>query len=203
MLTTRYAVMLFLACWFNGFQMSAVAEENAANAQAIFAGGCFWCMEQPFDELPGVLQTIPGYTGGTVKNPTYEQVSSGVTGHFEAIKIIYNPSQISYAKLLDIYWRNIDPTDDTGQFCDKGDQYRSAIFYQNEQQKQLAEQSIAALKQHKTFSEPVLTLLLPGEEFFPAEEYHHDYYHENPIRYKFYRYTCGRDKRLKALWGKQ
>lgn len=175
--------------------------DTPAVAEAIFAGGCFWCMEKPFDELPGVLKTISGYTGGQLKNPTYEQVSHGSTGHFEALKITYDPAKVSYEKLLDVFWHNIDPTDAKGQFCDKGLQYRSAIFFQNASQQKLAEQSKTTLDSAKLFSEPIKTLLLPATEFFDAEAYHQDYYQKNPIRYEYYRFRCGRDDRLNALWG--
>jgi peptide-methionine (S)-S-oxide reductase len=148
-----------------------------------------------------VIKTTSGYTGGQLTNPTYEQVSSGTTGHFEAIQITYNPAKVTYEQLLAVFWHNIDPTDAKGQFCDKGDQYRSAIFYQNEPQKRLAEQSKATLDSFKPFSEPIVTLLLSATEFFPAEDYHQDYYQKNPVRYKYYRFSCGRDQRLKAVWG--
>jgi len=170
-------------------------------ARATFAGGCFWCMEPPYDKLDGVISTTSGYTGGTKLNPTYEQVSGGHTGHFEAIEVLYDPKKVSYEKLLEVFWHNIDPTDQHGQFCDKGPQYRSAIFYHDEEQKRLAEQSKSALVASKPFKEPVVTEILPASEFYPAEEYHQDYYRKNPIRYKFYRGGCGRDQRLEAVWG--
>ncbi|MBJ6726470.1 peptide-methionine (S)-S-oxide reductase MsrA [Geomesophilobacter sediminis] len=170
--------------------------------KATFAGGCFWCMEHPFDELPGVVSVTSGYTGGTRKNPTYEEVSAGGTGHAESVQVVYDPSRISYQKLLDVYWHNIDPTVKDRQFCDVGHQYRSAIFYHNEEQRRLAEQSKRALEQHKPFAGPIQTEIVPASTFYPAEEYHQHYYKKNPIRYKFYRTNCGRDRRLKELWGR-
>jgi peptide-methionine (S)-S-oxide reductase len=167
-------------------------------AKATFAGGCFWCMVHPFDSLPGVVSVTSGYAGGDVKNPTYEQVSAGGTGHREAVQIIYDARRISYAKLLDIFWHNIDPTDNAGQFCDKGAQYRSAIFYYDETQKRLAEESKQALQ--RRFKQ-VYTDIVPAGEFYAAEDYHQDYYKKNPIRYQFYRFNCGRDRRLAQVWG--
>ncbi len=172
-----------------------------ARSLATFAGGCFWCMEHPFDELEGVISTTSGYTGGHKKDPTYEEVSAGGTGHTEAVQIVYNPQKISYARLLEVFWRNIDPLDKAGQFCDKGSQYRSAIFYHSEDQKRLAEQSKKALEESKRFSQPIVTEIVSASTFYPAEEYHQDYYRKNPLRYKFYRYGCGRDRRLHELWG--
>jgi len=170
-------------------------------AEAIFAGGCFWCMEPPFDELPGVIATISGYTGGTKKDPTYQQVSSGRTGHAESVKVVYDPTVISYQKLLDVYWVNVDPLAVDRQFCDHGDQYRTAIFYLNDEQKQLALASKKKLEESGRFDQPIATQIVPAGKFYPAEEYHQDYYKKNPIRYKFYRYNCGRDQRLQQLWG--
>jgi peptide-methionine (S)-S-oxide reductase len=168
-------------------------------AKATFAGGCFWCMEPPYDEIPGVISTISGYTGGTTKNPTYEQVSAGTTGHAEAVEISYDPNKVSYEKLLEVFWRNIDPLTANAQFCDHGSQYRSAIFYHDESQKKLAEKSKQAVQQR--FKQTVVTEIVPAREFYPAEDYHQDYYKKNPIRYKVYRYSCGRDQRLQELWG--
>jgi peptide-methionine (S)-S-oxide reductase len=169
-------------------------------AKATFAGGCFWCMEPPFDKLDGVISTTSGYTGGHKENPTYEEVSSGTTGHAEAIQIVYDPGKIGYGKLLDVFWRNVDPTDGGGQFCDRGKQYRTAIFYHDDEQKRLAHKSKKALIESKGFKE-IATEITAASTFYPAEEYHQDYYTNNPVRYKFYRYSCGRDKRLKELWG--
>ncbi|MGA8752153.1 peptide-methionine (S)-S-oxide reductase MsrA [Candidatus Deferrimicrobium sp.] len=170
--------------------------------KATFAGGCFWCMEHPFDALPGVLSVTSGYTGGQKKNPTYQEVSAGGTGHAEAVQIVYDPSKITYGKLLDVFWHNIDPTTVDRQFCDSGHQYRSAIFYHTEEQRKEALQSKAELEKTKPFKEPVVTGIDPAGVFYPAEEYHQHYYKKNPIRYWYYRNGCGRDQRLKELWGK-
>lgn len=178
---------------------SAMAATNLE--KATFAGGCFWCMEHPFDEIPGVVSVTPGYTGGQKKNPTYEEVSAGGTGHAESVQIVYDPAKVTYEKLLDVYWHNIDPVAKDRQFCDTGHQYRSAIFYHNEEQHRLALQSKALLEKNKTFKEPIATEIVQATEFYPAEDYHQHYYKKNPIRYKYYRTTCGRDKRLKELWG--
>ncbi len=170
-------------------------------AKATFAGGCFWCMQPPFDKVKGVVSTTAGYTGGHTPQPTYEQVSAGGTGHVEAVQVVYDPAQVSYANLLEVFWHNVDPIDAAGQFCDKGSQYRSIIFYYNDEQKRLAEASKAALESSGRFSQPVVTEIRPAAEFYPAEDYHQDYYRKNPLRYKFYRFACGRDARLQTLWG--
>lgn len=171
------------------------------SATATFAGGCFWCMEGPFDELDGVLSTTSGYTGGHTANPTYDRVSAGGTGHAEAVEVVYDPTRISYQELLTVYWRNVDPTTPNAQFCDHGDQYRPAIFYHNDAQRRWAEASKEEIDRTKTFSAPIVTEITQATEFYPAEEYHQDFYRKNPIRYKFYRLTCGRDARLTELWG--
>jgi len=176
----------------------AAAPPPQPRAVATFAGGCFWCMEGPFDKLPGVISTTSGYTGGTKARPTYEEVSAGITGHRESVQVVYDPRKVTYAQLLDTFWHNVDPTDDTGQFCDHGPQYRSAIFYHDSEQKRLAEASKAALQ--KRFR--VVTDIVPASQFWPAEEYHQDYYKKNPVRYHFYRFNCGRDHRLEQVWGK-
>ncbi len=182
--------------------LSAVTFAATANLEkATFAGGCFWCMEHPFDEIPGVVSVTAGYTGGQKPNPTYKEVSAGGTGHAESVQILYDPQKVSYSKLLDVFWHNIDPTTKDRQFCDSGHQYRSAIFYHNEEQKRLAMQSRDLLEKNKPFREPIVTEIVPATEFYPAEDYHQHYYKKNPIRYKFYRTTCGRDQRLKELWG--
>ena len=175
---------------------------SAKTEVATFAGGCFWCMQPPYDALKGqgVVKTVVGYTGGHLDNPTYPEVSSGTSGHVEAIEVYYNPEKISYQELLTVFWHNIDPTVENQQFCDKGEQYRSAIFYQNEEQKQLDEESKAKVIQEYKFPH-VYTEILPAQTFYPAEDYHQEYYKKNPVRYKYYRYRCGRDKRLKQLWG--
>lgn len=170
-------------------------------ATATFAGGCFWCMEPPFDRLEGVVATVSGYTGGSTPNPTYEEVSSGRTGHIEALQVIYDPARVSYAQLLEVFWRNINPTDGGGQFVDRGSQYRSAIFYHDAEQKRLAEESLARLADSGRFRQPLVTRIVPAGPFYPAEEYHQDYYRKNPIRYKFYRYNSGRDQFLESVWG--
>lgn len=170
--------------------------------KATFAGGCFWCMEPAFDRLDGVVSVTVGYTGGTTRNPTYEEVSSGSTGHAESIEIVFDPAKIGYGKLLDVFWRNIDPTMKNRQFCDVGAQYRSAIFTRNDAQKKLAEESKKALEASGRFGGKIFTEIVPASEFFPAEEYHQKYYRKNPVRYKFYRTSCGRDRRLGDLWGK-
>ncbi len=172
-------------------------------AVAIFAGGCFWCVEADFDKVPGVLSTTSGYIGGTVANPTYSQVSSGGTGHAEAVKIVYDPQMVTYDKLLYVFWRNVDPLTKDAQFCDYGDQYRTAIFTLNEEQKKLAEASKAALDKSGRFKRPIVTEIVAAGPFYAAEEYHQDYYKKNPVRYNFYRYNCGRDARLDELWGKE
>ena len=166
---------------------------------ATFAGGCFWCVEADFDKVKGVLTTVSGYTGGNVTNPSYEQVSAGGTGHYEAVQVYYDPNQVSYETLVDYFWRHIDPTDASGQFCDKGDQYRTAIFYSNGTQRKIAETSKAALLTSGQF-EAVVTAILPAKTFYPAEEYHQEFYLKNPVRYRYYRFTCGRDQRIKKLW---
>jgi len=170
--------------------------------KATFAGGCFWCMEAPFDTLPGVVSVTAGYTGGSVENPTYEQVSAGRTGHAEAVQIVYDPSRIAYGKLLEIFWRNVDPTVKDRQFCDVGSQYRTGIFYHGEEQRMLAEKSKEELMKNKPFQGPVVTEITAAGPFYPAEEYHQHYYKKNPIRYTYYRTSCGRDGRLRQLWGK-
>jgi peptide-methionine (S)-S-oxide reductase len=181
---------------------AGIAATNNDTSVATFAGGCFWCMEGPFDKLEGVISTTSGYTGGHTENPTYKQTSTGRTGHTEAVQIVYHPEQVSYEKLLDVFWHNIDPTTADQQFCDRGSQYRSEIFYHDDEQKQLAETSKAALNKNKPFSEPVVTQISKASIFYAAEDYHQDYYKKNPIRYRYYRHGCGRDKRLEQLWGK-
>jgi len=168
---------------------------------ATFAGGCFWCMVPPFARLDGVVSITSGYTGGRTLNPTYEEVSAGGTGHAEAVEILFDPEKIRYEALLEVFWHNVDPTADDHQFCDHGNQYRSEIFYHNEVQKRSAEESRAALEKSKPFREPIVTKITRAAAFYPAEEYHQDFYKKNPLRYKLYRHQCGRDHRLKELWG--
>ena len=171
-------------------------------ATATFAGGCFWCMEPPFDKLDGVVSTTSGYIGGHKKSPTYKEVSAGGTGHAEAVQVVYDPQKIRYGQLLDVFWHNIDPITPDRQFCDGGNQYRSAIFVHDEMQRRVAEESKKELNASGRFEQPIVTQIAPASEFYAAEDYHQDYYRKNPVRYKFYRYRCGRDKRLEELWGK-
>lgn len=178
-----------------------VAVQPGRLEKAVFAGGCFWCMEAPFDTLPGVVSVLPGYTGGHKLNPTYKEVSAGGTGHAEAVQITFDPAKTSYDRLLAVFWHNIDPTVTDRQFCDTGNQYRSAIFYHSEEQRRAAVQAKGALERSKPFKEPVVTGIEPAGEFYPAEEYHRHYYKKNPLRYKYYRNGCGRDQRLQELWG--
>lgn len=179
---------------------AAYSEENKTET-AVFAGGCFWCVEHAYDEVEGVISTVSGYIGGHTENPSYEEVSMGRTGHAEAVQVVYDPEKVSYEELLSVFWRNIDPTTPNRQFCDQGSQYRSAIFYLGETQKEQAEASKRALEQSKPFPEPIVTGIVKAATFYPAEDYHQDYYHKNPVRYKLYRYGCGRDKRLEEVWG--
>jgi peptide-methionine (S)-S-oxide reductase len=178
----------------------ATGAAPGATSTAIFAGGCFWCMEGPFDEIPGVIGTTSGYTGGNRANPTYREVSSGRTGHAEAVQVTFDPKKVSYETLLKVFWRNVDPLDASGQFCDKGSQYRSAIFYTDAQQQKLAEKSKAAASQQLNAS--IVTEITPAAPFYPAEDYHQNYYQTHTAKYKFYRYACGRDRRLEEVWGK-
>ena len=172
-------------------------------AVATFAGGCFWCVESDFDAVPGVAETTSGYTGGTVDNPTYKQVSEGGTGHREVVQIRYDPKQVSYERLLHIFWRSVDPTDDGGQFCDRGESYQTAVFAGNEEERLLAEASKEALDRSGVLDAPVVTPIEPLKAFYPAEDYHQDYYTKNPVRYRFYRFSCGRDTRVQQVWGDQ
>lgn len=172
---------------------------HAETETAIFAGGCFWCMEKPYDELDGVVRTTSGYTGGSKENATYKKTSSGTTGHYEAIEIEYDPSKVNYETLLNVFWKNIDPFDDKGQFCDKGPQYRAAIFVKKDREKVLAKKTKDVLQSKLAGRAKIVTEILPAQEFYDAEDYHQDYYLTNPVRYKYYRYSCGRDKRLDAI----
>ena len=181
---------------------AALPAPTAHQQVATFAGGCFWCMEPPFDGLPGVIATTSGYTGGTRENPTYEQVSYEETGHAEAVQVLFDPAQISYERLLEVFWRNIDPTALDYQFCDAGHQYRSEIFYHGDAQRIAALASRDALTRNKPFAGAIVTQISKAGTFYPAENYHQDYYRKNPVRYKLYRYQCGRDQRLEELWGK-
>jgi len=181
-------------------QGTKAAPPKPATAKAVFAGGCFWCVEEAFDKVPGVIATTSGYTGGRTKNPTYEQVSSESTGHAEAVLVEYDPSKVTYQKLVDVLWRNIDPTQRNGQFCDHGSSYRSAIFYLDDEQRRIAEASKSELVKDKPFRGEIVTEVTKASDFYPAEGYHQDYYQRNPIRYKFYKTGCGREARLKQLW---
>ena len=193
------ATLLALFAAFAGAQTAA----PGSTAKATFAGGCFWCVESDFDKVPGVLSTTSGYTGGTVANPTYEQVSSKRTGHAEAVEIVFDPSKVSYEKLVEHFWRTIDPTTKDAQFCDHGSPYRTAIFANDEAQLRIAKASLEALKKSKPFKEPIVTEIVSAGPFYKAEDYHQDYYKKNPVRYQYYRSACGRDARLKQLWGNQ
>jgi peptide-methionine (S)-S-oxide reductase len=191
-----YTIIGLLGLW----QGDANAMETTPTQErAIFAGGCFWCMQPVFDHMEGVISTFVGYSGGDVKNPTYEEVSSGTTGHVEANEVVYDPAKVSYEKLLDAYWRNIDPVDANGQFYDRGPQYHTAIFYFTAEQKKLAEASKKKLEAE--LKQPIRTQILPAKEFYPAEEYHQEYYKKNPIRYNAYKMGSGRKERLKEIWG--
>lgn len=197
-------IRLLAASILTLFFYSGVSAEPASPAKtetAILAGGCFWCIESDFEKLDGVKEVVSGYTGGTLENPTYKQVSAGTSGHIEAVMVSYDASKISYSQILDYFWRHIDPTRDDGQFCDRGPQYRPAIFYKDEYQHEQALASEKHIEQIKPFSEPLKVELIPVTEFYPAEDYHQDYYRKNPIRYNFYRYNCGRDARVEELWG--
>ena len=188
---------------------TAVAQTEAPKAEAdrklevaTFASGCFWCTESDFDKVKGVVETTSGYMGGTTPDPTYEQVSTGTTGHAEVLQLKYDPREVTYEELLDVYWRNVDPLDGGGQFCDRGSQYRPAIFYHTEEQKRLAETSKTTLEESGRFDQPIAVEITTASTFTPAEDYHQDFYLRNPVRYTFYRIGCGRDARLEALWGK-
>ena len=197
-----------LAALATGLLLLAIGAPHAAaqatapkTAVATFAGGCFWCMEPPYDKIPGVISTTSGYMGGKKRYPTYEEVSAGFTGHTEVVQVAYDPSKVSYEQLLEVFWRNVDPTVKDKQFCDEGSQYRTAIFVHDDAQLKAAEASKAALEKTKPFKEPIVTPIQLAGEFWAAEDYHQDYYIKNPVRYSYYRTGCGRDARLKQLWG--
>lgn len=207
--STNIALIAGAAAAATGFVWSAVADQSGADAPAaasrletaIFAGGCFWCTEADFDKVDGVVSTVSGYIGGDVEDPTYKQVTKGKTGHYEAVKISYDPEKVTYEYLVDHYFRTIDPTDRTGQFCDKGSSYRTAIFVDDSDERDTAEAEISEIEQAGTLPDPVVTKVIDAGEFWPAEEYHQDYYRKNPQRYAYYRAGCGRDERLEELWG--
>ena len=194
-----YRVPLSLAALLLSLGSHAGQDDSAV---AVFAGGCFWCTEADFDKLPGVLETTSGYIGGSIENPTYEEVSSGRSGHIEAVQVRFDPRQTSYAKLLEAFWPTIDPVNGNGQFCDNGPQYRSAIFYLDAEQQRLAEASKTALAASGRLQQPIATVIQAATTFYAAEDYHQDYHTKNPLRYRYYRHGCGRDQRLQALWGK-
>jgi peptide methionine sulfoxide reductase msrA/msrB len=202
-LVTAMAGLVALSGAFagNDKMRQTMETESTGLEKAIFAGGCFWCMEKPFEELNGVHQVLAGYTGGTTTNPNYENYAAG--GHVEAVEILFDPAKVSYDKLLDVYWHQVDPTDPDGQFVDRGHQYTTAIFYVTPEQKQLAEASKKDLDKRGVYAKPIVTPVLPAKPFYPAEEYHQDYYKKNPLRYKYYRYGSGRDDFLDKVWGKE
>ena len=198
-----FATLFAVAC-SGGSEAQSQQQSAAPGAPlrtATFGGGCFWCVEEAFDKAPGVVSTTSGYTGGRVANPTYEQVSSGGTGHVEVVQVAYDPSRISYQQLLNVFWRNVDPLTPNQQFCDQGPQYRSAIFAEDAEQLRLAQASKQALEKSGRFKQPIVTEVVPASQFYPAEEYHQDYYTKNPLRYKFYKTSCGREQRLRQVWG--
>ena len=195
------AAGMAVTVWAQRSAQAPAQPSAAATATAVFAGGCFWCTESDFDHIPGVVETLSGYTGGRVANPTYEQVSAGGTGHFEAVRIVYDPRRVSYANLVQRFLRTVDPLDSGGQFCDRGGQYRSAIFVRNAEERRIAE--AARAQAQRTLGRPVATQILPRGAFYRAEEYHQDYYRKNPLRYRFYRWNCGRDARLEQVWGER
>ncbi len=193
---------LKLTIIFLMFLLTPFSSQAQGQQTAVFAGGCFWCMEAPFDRIEGVIATTSGYSGGSLKDPGYKDVSSGTSGHYEVLQVTFDPGKLTYQELLDVFWHNIDPLDGAGQFCDKGSQYRSAIFYANDEQRVAAEKSLAEIQTHFSSSEKVQTPILKLDSFYPAEDYHQDFYMKDPVRYKSYRLGCGRDKRLEQLWGK-
>ncbi len=208
---TRSPFTIFAAAGLSAMALAFISSagadspESSADAKrlstAVFAGGCFWCVESDFDKVEGVVSTTSGYTGGTVDNPTYQQVSHEDTGHFESVKVTYDPDQVSYAELVHYYFRHIDPTDADGQFCDKGDSYKSAVFVANEGERMAAEDEIAAINTSGVLDAPLVTRVIDASTFWPAEGYHQDYYKKNPLKYRYYRTACGRDGRVKAVWG--
>jgi len=217
MTLSRHHVILMGLAVFSGFvsfmvvasaQDETIAPPPAetitgATAEAVFAGGCFWCVESDFDKIDGVLETISGYTGGALPNPTYRQVAKENTGHYEAVKVTYDPNRVSYAELVEYFWRHVDPTDDGGQFCDRGSSYRTAIFAGSEEERSVAETSKMAIDDAGTLLTPIVTPILDASEFWQAEDYHQDYYLKNPARYQIYRTGCGRDARVRQVWSRE
>ena len=198
-LAGRAAALALAAGAIAAAPTASAAQRPAGTAVATFASGCFWCTEADFEKVPGVSDAVSGYTGGRVPDPTYEQVSGGGTGHREAVQVFYDPARVSFAQLLDVYWRNVDPVDARGQFCDKGEQYTSAIYYATPEERRLAEASKQALARSGRLKQPIVTAIVPAAPFYKAEDYHQSYYKKNPIRYKFYRTNCGRDARLREI----
>src|SRR5262247_694270 len=198
------AVLTLAICLLGSWYVHSASQAamDGTLSKAYFAGGCFWCMEEAFEKVEGVLSATSGYMGGTVANPSYEEVSAGRTGHAESIEVVYDSAKVSYQKLLEAFWHNVDPVTPNAQFCDHGSQYRSAIFFQTEEEKRASDTSKQAIEQSKRFTEPIVTQIVMASQFYPAEEYHQDFYKKNPVRYKFYKYNCGRAQRLEALWGK-
>jgi peptide-methionine (S)-S-oxide reductase len=201
-----FLISLGLAAFLIG-EMTAgpqeiLASEKGQFSKATFAGGCFWCMEEVYEKVDGVVSVVSGYTGGHLSNPTYEQVSAGGTGHTESVEVTFDPTKVTYQRLLEVFWRNVDPTTPNAQFCDHGNQYRTAIFYHDEEQRRLVDESKRAVESSKPFSQPIVTEIGPVSVFFSAEDYHQDFYKKNPVRYKFYKWNCGRSQRLEELWGK-
>jgi peptide-methionine (S)-S-oxide reductase len=192
--------IVLIGAW--NLQSTSLAAADSTVGKAYFAGGCFWCMEEAFEKVEGVLSATSGYMGGKVANPSYEEVSAGRTGHAESVEVVYDPAKVSYQKLLDAFWRNVDPITPNAQFCDHGSQYRSAVFFQTDEEKRASDTSKQVIEQSKRFTEPIVTQIVMASQFYPAEEYHQDFYKKNPIRYKLYKYNCGRAQRLEELWGK-
>lgn len=201
-LSRRLAILTLSLVVLNAIALWPSLVKTAAPAKAYFAGGCFWCMEEAFEKVDGVMAVVSGYMGGSVANPNYEQVSAGQTGHAESVEVSYDPTKVSYQKLLEAFWHNVDPLTPNAQFCDHGNQYRSVVFYGTDEEKRLAEESKSAIELSKRFTEPIVTQVVKTSTFYPAEEYHQDFYKKNPIRYKYYKFSCGRAQRLEALWRK-
>ncbi len=205
-LAVTFAAALTLLAGSPKVVSGATQGDSAATGEleiATFAGGCFWCVESDFDQVPGVARTVSGYTGGHVENPTYGQVSTDTTGHREAVQIYYEPERVNFADLIEIFWRTIDPTDAGGQFCDRGKSYTTAIFANTDEQSRVAKASKKTIESSGVLKQPVVTTIETAGRFYPAENYHQDYYKKNPLRYKFYRFSCGRDARVKDVWGEQ
>ncbi len=197
----KYFISMILLGFFNIAYTHAESNQDNKNSSIILAGGCFWCIESDYEKLDGIIKAVSGYAGGKSKNPTYEQVSSGTSGHIEVVEITYDPKAISFEKVLDYFWHHIDPTRDDGQFCDRGPQYRPAIFYKTEKEKQAILKSAQKIEKNKPFKAPLKVEYISFSQFYPAEEYHQDYYKKNPIRYNYYRFACQRDARVEELWG--